>query len=99
MGRALRGYPESRLEWDIRDVLSRLDGIRSSGPNRWMARCPAHSDRTPSLSVRWTGDRVLLYCFAGCSYQDIVNALGLSPSRPSSAGRHYEPIFKEPHHR
>jgi putative DNA primase/helicase len=40
-------------------------------------RCPAHDDRTPSLSVKEGDDRVLLYCHAGCSPEDVVGALGL----------------------
>ena len=44
-----------------------------------MARCPAHEDRDPSLSVK-TGDdgRVLLKCFAGCAVESIVSAIGLT---------------------
>ena len=39
------------------------------------ARCPAHDDRTPSLSIR-DGDRgIIMKCFAGCTYRDIVDTL------------------------
>ena len=42
----------------------------------WVARCPAHDDRTPSLSIRETDDgRLLLKCFAGCSWPDLRQAL------------------------
>jgi hypothetical protein len=42
----------------------------------WMARCPAHRDRTPSLSIREADDgRLLLKCFAGCSWADLRQAL------------------------
>ena len=43
-----------------------------------MARCPAHDDRGPSLSIS-EGDQgsVLIHCFAGCSAEAIVNAVGL----------------------
>lgn len=59
-------------------LLSRLEGVRPAGPGRWYARCPAHGDKTPSLSVRDTGDRVLLYCFTGCHPTDILTAVGLT---------------------
>jgi len=40
-----------------------------------LCRCPAHQDRTASLSVR-VGDRALLFkCFAGCTTSDILSAL------------------------
>jgi hypothetical protein len=41
-----------------------------------MCRCPAHDDRTPSLSVRVGAKRLLLHCFAGCRVTDILRALG-----------------------
>ncbi len=45
----------------------------------WLARCPAHDDSNPSLSIS-EGDQgqVLLKCHAGCGTEDIVSALGLS---------------------
>jgi len=43
----------------------------------WQARCPAHEDRHPSLSIR-RGDRWwLTFCHAGCSTQAICAAVGL----------------------
>jgi hypothetical protein len=44
-------------------------------PRGGMCRCPAHEDRTPSLSVRPGRERLLLHCFAGCSPADILRAL------------------------
>jgi hypothetical protein len=40
-----------------------------------MARCPAHEDRNPSLSIREVEGKVLLHCHAGCSQQDVIDAL------------------------
>ena len=40
-----------------------------------MCHCPAHADRSPSLSVR-VGERSLLFkCFAGCPAVEIIRAL------------------------
>lgn len=58
-------------------LLNRLKGIKETGPDRWLALCPAHDDRTPSLSIREVDDRLLLHCFAGCSVSDVVVAVGL----------------------
>lgn len=59
-------------------LLTKLDGVRRSGPSSWMARCPCHEDSTPSLSVREAPDgRVLIHCFGGCGATDIVISLGL----------------------
>ena len=72
----------------INTVLERLESVRSSGQNRFIARCPAHEDRTSSLSVRATDDgRVLVHCFAGCDTRDVLHALNLEMKDlfPSSA--------------
>lgn len=58
-------------------LLDRLEGVRETGTDRWLARCPAHDDRSPSLSVRDVGDRLLVHCFAGCDALDVVHAVGL----------------------
>jgi hypothetical protein len=52
---------------------------RAVGSNRFQARCPAHGDRLPSLSIADGRDgRVLLHCFAGCGTDAILAALKLS---------------------
>jgi hypothetical protein len=62
----------------VERVLSLLPDAKQMGAG-WMARCPAHEDRTPSLSVREAIDgKVLLTCHAGCSLDRIVAALGLT---------------------
>lgn len=59
-------------------LTSRLDKLRQTGPDRWIARCPAHEDRNPSLTIKETGDGTLLVkCWTGCSAADIVLAVGL----------------------
>jgi hypothetical protein len=40
-----------------------------------MCCCPAHDDRTPSLSVRLGRKAILFHCFAGCSNGDVIAAL------------------------
>lgn len=71
------GAAQGRTPAGLDGLLARLDGVRQSGPDRWIARCPAHDDRDPSLSVRDAGDRVLIRCHAGCPAEAVVSALGL----------------------
>ena len=60
-------------------LLDRLSGVRATGVGRWTARCPAHEDRSPSLSVRELDDgRVLIHDFGGCDVDSILGALGLT---------------------
>ena len=66
------------------DLVGALGGIWHG--NVATCRCPAHSDKTPSLSIR-QGDRGLLVtCFAGCDTNDILRELARIP-----LGRRYEP--------
>lgn len=59
-------------------VLGKLEGVRKSGGS-WMARCPAHEDREPSLSIRrGTSQPLLLNCHAGCGTPDVLAAIGLT---------------------
>src|SRR5512142_966715 len=71
------------------DILAaKLSGLRPSGDG-WSARCPAHDDRTPSLSVSVDDDgRVLMCCHAGCDTDAVLDAVGLTWAdlRPSSNG-------------
>src|SRR5579872_7492316 len=41
----------------------------------WMARCPAHDDSKPSLSIQEKDGKVLIHCHAGCSQSDVIRAL------------------------
>jgi len=84
--------PDSPVE----TVLARLKGVRTS-LRGWVACCPAHRDREPSLSIG-LGDegQILLNCFAGCSLDRIVEALGITvtelfPKAPSASGAQPEP--------
>jgi putative DNA primase/helicase len=48
-------------------------GGRKAG-NGWTARCPAHDDRTPSLSIRDADDnKVLVRCHAGCDQERVIS--------------------------
>jgi len=54
---------------------------RKSGTG-WIDVCPAHNDRSPSLSVNVGADgKLLLHCFAGCSFDSIISAAGLAGSK------------------
>lgn len=60
-------------------ILSHLSKVRKMGPDRWMACCPSHQDKSPSLSIRETSDgRVLLHCWTGCGANEILESIGLT---------------------
>lgn len=75
-------------------LLSRLDQVRARAPGQWVACCPAHDDRSPSLSIREAEDgRLLVHCFGACSAADVLAAVGLRfsdlfPDSPGARARH-----------
>lgn len=56
------------------ELLKRLQGARSKSDG-WTARCPAHEDTTPSLSISERNGKILLFCHAGCRVKEICAAL------------------------
>lgn len=60
--------------------LLKLNGCKITGGygNKFSAQCPAHDDRSPSLSVTELDDgRVLAHCHAGCTWEAVCAALGV----------------------
>ncbi len=82
-------------------LLNRLKKVKSTGKNKWIACCPAHDDRSPSLSIGVGNQgQILIYCHAGCGAAAILDAVGMNFSdlyppdfkrlqsgRPPMAGR------------
>ena len=60
------------------DLLNRLHKVKRTGNGRWLAQCPAHQDKEPSLTLREKDDgRILLHCFAGCDTYSVLQSIGL----------------------
>lgn len=73
-----QGTTSRRPRQGVLGLLERLKKVRQTGQGRWTARCPAHEDRSPSLSIRVADDgRVLVHCFTGCAAGDVLTAVGL----------------------
>ena len=64
----------------IAAVVEHFDA-RRTGAGRWIALCPAHPDRSPSLSIAEGRDgRVLVRCWVGCDLKTVLKNAGLSMS-------------------
>ncbi len=65
----------------LEKMIQRLDGVTQTRPDRWQACCPSHDDKRPSLAITETSDgTLLLKCWAGCTADEIVRAVGLELS-------------------
>lgn len=61
----------------IDELVARLNAKRNG--RGYAARCPAHDDANPSLSItKGDGGRILLKCHGGCHTETVVSALGLN---------------------
>ena len=81
-------------------LLQNLHKVKRTRPGNWLAACPAHQDKTASLSIRELDDgKILIHCFAGCSVHEIVSAAGLELSDlfpPREDGKHFAKGEKRP---
>ena len=65
------------------ESIARELGGRRSGRG-WVCMCPAHKDKTPSLSITESDGTLLVHCFTGCSQDAVISALrdrGLWPEQ------------------
>ena len=68
------------LNEDWRSFCSKLFKIKKTS-NGIEALCPAHEDKSPSLTASFTKDKILFKCQAGCSFDKVVSALGMEQSQ------------------
>jgi hypothetical protein len=62
----------------IENLLSCLHKVKKAGKDSWVACCPAHQDKSPSLTITNKPDgRILMYCFAGCDTYSILRSIDL----------------------
>ena len=64
-------------------IAKTLGGASRSGSN-WSCKCPAHDDRRSSLSVMDGEKGLVVHCHAGCSQDDVINALKIEQLWPTS---------------
>lgn len=56
----------------------RTFNAKKAGKGRWVAKCPAHDDRSKNtLSIKEGNRGILIHCWAGCAKEDVLAAAGL----------------------
>jgi hypothetical protein len=74
----------------VENLLERLHAKRSG--KGWIAKCPAHDDGKPSLRVNEGADgRALVKCWAGCTLEAVLSAIGLTTKDLFPAGAFPKP--------
>ena len=75
------------------EVLDRFEAKRAG--KEWLARCPAHDDHSPSLSITEKNGKILFKCWSqGCSFENILAAAGLTPADLNGAKSEGKPREK-----
>ena len=64
--------------WDL--FCSKLEQFKQN-KNGIVALCPSHNDKNPSLAASYTDEKILVKCQAGCTFKEIVTALGMNQSQ------------------
>ena len=64
----------------LEEFVSKLEYARSTGDNKYRARCPAHNDKSPSLDIQIgrTGAIIMICRSHGCAPKDIMESVGMS---------------------
>lgn len=83
--------------YDIESIARSL-GKPSRNGRGWVCRCPAHDDHAPSFSIRLgEHNNLLIFCHAGCSFQDLLSSLkrkGLVPhGKKASYSKEHQTIL------
>ena len=63
----------------LENILPLLEGVKQTGPGRYLALCPVHREKTPSLVLTDKNGKILIHCFGcGCGIDEFCTALGTS---------------------
>lgn len=62
----------------LQDFLEKLENVKQVGAEQWCGNCPACNDRHGHLYISSSADgTILLDCKHGCTFDEIVSAMGL----------------------
>ena len=67
-----------------REIAQGLKKSRKTSDGGYIACCPAHDDKNPSLSITEKDGKILLHCHAGCVQSEVISSLtnmGLWPDK------------------
>lgn len=65
----------------LENLINRLQKVKRKSRDSWIACCPAHQDKSPSMTIREVEEgKLLIHCFAGCSIEEITSSIGITLS-------------------
>ena len=60
------------------EILARFSKVYQSGTDQYQCLCPVHNDKNASLGIKFSEDKIIMNCFAGCSVESILEAIDLT---------------------
>ena len=76
----------------LHEILERLDKVKKFG-GKYLACCPVHNDRNPSMSVTEKDNKVLIYCHAcGASGLDVVLPASSDDTQRNKSMKHWRTL-------
>lgn len=63
---------------NLTEFINHFENKKLLGKNQYMVCCPSHADKKPSLCITEDNNKILMYCFAGCTHKDILSAINLT---------------------
>ena len=67
----------NKLQKTFNDIVERTRAKSIGTADSFSGLCPAHDDKSASLSITLENDKILLYCHTGCTIDDICLSLGI----------------------
>lgn len=62
----------------LEEIVAKFAGIKKTGSKSYMVKCPCHEDKKASLAISEKDNKILMYCFAECNYENILKEIGLN---------------------
>lgn len=64
----------------LNEFITYFNGVKTNNGKEYMALCPAHNDKHPSLSIGYSHEQkhILIHCHAGCQAEDVLSCVGLT---------------------
>jgi uncharacterized protein DUF3987 len=77
-GEKAKAAPRPARGLSLSESAARVEGVKWRGDEQFSFRCPSHDDRQASASATLKNGKILLKCFAGCTSQQMIDALGVT---------------------
>ena len=62
----------------IEEIINRFEKVKKIGDKSYQCLCKSHADKNSSLTITEEDNKILVYCHAGCTTQQVLSSVGLT---------------------